>query len=83
LQFITAYPNPSNGSFTISGYTGNSKHVLVEISNTLGQVIYREDVTPVNNELNKTIALSAANGVYYINLRTTDDHKSMKVFIER
>jgi hypothetical protein len=85
LQFITAYPNPSNGNFTISGYTGNSKHVLVEISNTLGQVIYREEVTPVNNELNKTIALSAsvADGMYYINLSTNEEHKSLKVLINR
>ena len=83
LRFLNVYPNPNNGSFTISGYVGNTKNVLVEISNTLGQIVYREDVTTVNNELNKTISLSAANGVYYINLRTADNHKSMKVLINR
>ena len=76
LQLI---PNPNSGLFTISGSLGvNSDEVVsLEITNMLGQVIYKQNTATQNGNLNEQISLSntLANGMYMLNVISGTNHK--------
>jgi len=65
---FSVYPNPSNGTFTISGNI-NGKDVSIEILNTLGQVVYKETKESTNGKLNKQISVHLPSGVYTIYIK--------------
>jgi uncharacterized protein YjdB len=84
---ITIHPNPSNGHFTIAGTTGSltDQEVTVEITDMLGQEVYTENITAKNGKIDHqvTLANNLANGMYILNLRTTDGSKIYHFVIEQ
>ncbi len=67
-------PNPNNGTFTVKGTMGTTldEQVSLEITDMLGQTIYKSTVLARNGKLNEHIQISntLANGVYLLNLKS-------------
>ena len=78
---VVIVPNPNNGLFTVKATLGvlTDEDVNMEITDMLGQIVYRNTARAVNGELNEQIRLSGllANGSYILNVNS--EHIS-KVF---
>jgi hypothetical protein len=71
---IVLFPNPSNGSFSITGL----KHAIDKLTvvNSVGQVV--ETIENTGN----TIHLELERGMYYITLISNDEVINKKINIE-
>ncbi len=71
---VVAYPNPSNGSFTLL-FEGNSEGSgLLTVANTFGSIVHKEAVTKIGETMTKDMAMeSLLPGVYLITFRM-DEH---------
>src|SRR6185437_13339695 len=66
---LALYPNPSNGIMTLKGDLKNQVAVSIEIINTIGQVVYTEQVSAPGTELNHTIDLgNIPSGIYMLHI---------------
>ncbi|WP_165836324.1 T9SS type A sorting domain-containing protein [Taibaiella soli] len=76
---VTIYPNPNTGNFTLEG-TIQGKDAQIEIMNTIGQMIYRQKLQPINNTIKETISLpeNLTNGTYLLQLSTTDGANTIR-----
>ena len=83
---FTIQPNPNSGSFTVRGAsgTGVDEEVTIEITDMLGQVVYREKTEAQNGKLNERIILGQkiANGMYLLNVRTAAGNNVFHVVVE-
>ncbi|MCW3122713.1 MAG: hypothetical protein JWQ38_2205, partial [Flavipsychrobacter sp.] len=82
---IRVLPNPSKGIFTVTGSTGVSvdESVSLEMTNILGQVIYRGTTVAKDGTINEQVQLNGvANGTYLLNVRTAAMHKVFHIIIE-
>ena len=74
---IAVIPNPNKGEFTIKGSLASiaDAEVSVEITDMLGQQVYRKTVQANNGKLNEKITLSntVANGVYLLTIRSGEE----------
>jgi Secretion system C-terminal sorting domain len=80
---ISLFPNPSNGivHLTLAGFKG--KRTEVRILNVIGNVVYREILTDLEDRFTKTIDLSkSANGLYYVKLQTEDFSEVRKIILD-
>ena len=59
--------------------------VTLEVTDLLGQVIYRNKETAYSGKLNETIRLSSAlaNGRYILNVQSTTETKTFHFVIEQ
>jgi len=84
---FTIVPNPNSGTFTIRGSleTGADQQVQVEITDMLGQVVYRQTIQAQNGKVNERITLSSAiaNGMYLLNLRSGDNSNVFHIVVEQ
>ena len=71
---IKLIPNPNKGVFNLKGTLGTAddQEVYVEVTNMLGQVVYKNKIMSVNGVVDEHIELggSLANGMYLLNLRS-------------
>ncbi len=66
------YPNPNNGVFTISGNV-HADVLVLRIYNSLGQLVYSEDLNVSNNKLDASVILDdISSGVYILTLSDKD-----------
>jgi hypothetical protein len=84
---IRVVPNPNNGTFTIQGTTGGTADevVRVELTDVLGQVMYKGDATAKGGVLNERILLgsSVTNGMYLLNVNTAKQQLVFHVVVEQ
>ena len=84
---ITVIPNPNQGVFVVKGTlaTTTDEEVTMEVTNVLGQVVYKELVTAKQGKLNQQIQLSKtlANGMYILSLRTGSESRVFHVVVEQ
>lgn len=80
-------PNPTRGEFIIRGAinTGDDKHVILEITDLPGQVVYKGAAATQNGTVDKRIVLgnTLANGMYLLNVRSDSDNKVFHIVLER
>lgn len=63
------FPNPNDGSFTITGSSATIAPVHVEVLNAVGQVIYADSFLPVANGFTRQIATgSISEGIYILKI---------------
>ena len=76
-QFVNVYPNPNDGTFQIKL---NSVIVddVVQIINTLGQIVYEEKISNTNQ---LTIQSELEQGVYYLRLPNNYIGQSLKIVV--
>ena len=68
---ILLYPNPNSGQFSLKGPMAYN-HILLEIADMLGQIIYRQNVDIYNGLLERNFILpeNLPNGTYRLILHT-------------
>lgn len=79
---IVLHPNPNKGEFTIKA-TAQAEGVLVEVFNTLGQVIYSETIPTKNNMLDHPVQLDAASGMYLLKINTGKQVETIRFELKR
>ncbi len=66
--------NPNKGAFAIKGTLGSTddQEVSLEITNMLGQSVYKNTAMAHNGNINEQVQLnsSLANGMYILNVRS-------------
>lgn len=81
---LSAYPNPFNGTTTLS-YTLNSPaDVSLEVFNTLGQVVLQKSLGHLaSGEHQLSLELTQPSGVYFAKLSAGNQHASAKLMLMR
>ena len=75
------YPNPNNGTFTLSINNTESNNLTVNIQNVLGQSVYTESLNNVS-KINKQINLSNIDsGIYTVTITSKDGLSSTEKII--
>jgi hypothetical protein len=75
------YPNPNKGIFSIEAAC-NGSTAFVSILNTLGQVVYRKNVTIVNGMVSERIELNnPPDGMYLLRIDTEDGPQTVQFII--
>ena len=84
---VSLAPNPSKGTFAVKCTMGSTadEAVALEVTDLLGQVIYKNKVTAEGGKLNETIMLSngLANGMYILNVQSGTGHTTVHFVIEQ
>jgi hypothetical protein len=84
---VKVLPNPNKGAFTIKGsIVGNgNEDVTIELTNMLGQVVFRGITITQNGIVNERIQVSNTlpNGMYMLTLRTQTAANVYHVIIEQ
>jgi hypothetical protein len=84
---IRLIPNPNQGTFSIKGTLGTTddQEITMEVTDILGQVIYKNTVLVHNGIINEQVQLTntLANGMYMMNLRSGSDSKVIHFVIEQ
>jgi hypothetical protein len=84
---INMQPNPNKGTFTVKGTVGSveDEEVTLEVTDVLGQVLYKGKVVAQGGRLNETITLSntLANGMYILNVQSGTENKTFHFVIEQ
>ena len=69
---VVILPNPNNGDLTIKGTTGTNVdgELQAEITNMLGEVVYKSSIIIRNGKIYKALQLGPdiANGMYLLRL---------------
>jgi PKD repeat protein len=80
----TVSPNPNNGRFTVDITSGKNDRVTMEVWNTLGKDVYREDGIPVDGKITKVLDLSSLpGGVYILEVKGTGSTITEKVILKK
>jgi sugar lactone lactonase YvrE len=83
---LSLYPNPNNGSFSISTTTGKvTEPVTVVIVNSAGAVVYKTSVLPSNGFLNAVITPNSQlkNGVYLLQIYTATQSEAISFVVQQ
>ncbi len=88
---ITLAPNPAKNQFRVYGtlgscaYSTGADNAQLEISNMMGQVVYKKAVTVNAGRLNENIRLNTniPNGVYILTVQTDGEQKIIHFVIEQ
>ncbi len=83
---IRLIPNPNKGTFSVSGtFATAEEDVVLEVTDMLGQVIYRNNAKVDNGVINAQVQLTntLANGMYIMNVRSGNENKVFHFVIEQ
>lgn len=84
---IRIMPNPNKGTFTVKGTlaTVSDEEVTFEITNMLGQIVYKDNVTAHAGQINRQVQLgnNLANGMYILNVHSGNDNAAFHFVIEQ
>ena len=84
---IMLIPNPNTGAFNIKGSlaTTTDEDLAIEVTDMLGQVIYKKQIRSDNGKVNQQIDLgnNLANGMYILNISGGNENKSFHFVVER
>lgn len=83
LDLFRIYPNPSYGSATIEMQTPDFEEYEVIVTNTIGQMVYRENFSPLRlDPKRKTIKLDQLNaGIYVVSISNGREISSKKLLV--
>ncbi len=82
---FTVVPNPNRGSFVVKGtLEGADGEVTIEVTDMLGQVVYRGQAKAPGGKVNERIQLGGiANGMYLLNLKTAGGSRVFHIVVEQ
>jgi hypothetical protein len=77
---ISVMPNPNNGEFMLTFNVASEQDYVLEIHNTLGEVVYSESLNNFSGNYSKEINLVGfGRGTYSIRLRSDDKETVIRV----
>jgi len=81
---INIYPNPNNGNFKLALKLGRSTNekVNIQMINTMGKVIFSNNVISVNGDVNLNINNKFIPGIYLIKYKTSSEEAVEKMIIQ-
>jgi hypothetical protein len=84
---VSVIPNPNKGAFTIKGAFGTlqTEEVTLEVTDMLGQSVYRSKVMTTDGKINERVILSntLSNGMYILSLRTDTQSEVFHFVVEQ
>jgi hypothetical protein len=83
---FTLVPNPNSGQFTVKGnVAGADSKVFIQVTNVLGQSVYKKTVQANNGAINEQITLdkSVAAGTYQVSVTSGEDNVVFHVVVEK
>jgi len=84
VNAVSIFPNPNNGSFTLSVMKTLSTDLLVEISDLQGRLVHSENLQQVNAGFVKTIDLDQiSSGIYSLKLSSGAERRVEKLVIRK
>ena len=86
IENVSILPNPNTGEFTLNATCGvETTEVSIEVTNMLGQVIYKNNIIANNGAINERIVLgnNLANGMYLLNLRSNTGNQVIRFVVEK
>lgn len=82
-SFIKIYPNPNKGLFELSFSGTDKSEYAVEITNVLGQTVYKNNVFTSNGVHTSSIDLSKQDaGMYFVTVRNNKAKQIKKIIIQ-
>src|ERR1043165_2244494 len=67
---LISFPNPFSNNFTLNFAMGDAKEYIIEIYNTLGQLVYIERERAGSANISKTITLPEVDrGMYFVQVK--------------
>jgi hypothetical protein len=80
---LNIYPNPSEGSFTISYSLRNAQTITFEVFDLAGKLIHTQTAAAVRGTNNTNISLqNAAKGIYFVKLTTANGTVNSKIAVK-
>ena len=87
---FTIFPNPNNGTFYISVLSAPLRSLreanqscVLEIFNSLGQIIFTQQINTSNGNINETISIqNPSSGVYFIIIYSGNNSLSQNIIIQ-
>jgi hypothetical protein len=80
-KYISIYPNPDNGQFTISSQCPIETDIKINISNTLGKEIFTSENKALKQNPISIDLSHEADGIYYINLTSNSGNMTKKILV--
>jgi len=81
---LSVVPNPNDGSFTVSLNEFNAKDFSLQITNSLGQSIYKSQGAKGNGQININLNKeNISDGIYFVQLISVDNIVSRKVMVQK
>jgi len=83
ISGIHLFPNPAKDNFTVIFSLDNTKNVAIQITNSVGQIVYSKDHGPLGagNYEYKINTHELATGIYQLHVKTNDGAVTRKVSI--
>ena len=82
VEFINLSPNPNDGHFQLNFNIVKEGNYILEIHNTLGQIVYSETLNNFNGTFSKQMDLSVyGKGVYSIRLKNATSETVIKTVV--
>ena len=78
---MEVYPNPSNGTFSVSLRNSGSEEAELEVIDAAGRVIYDNRVMAVHEVLDATVGINGLPGVYLVRLVTAEGQKYTRTLL--
>ena len=80
---LEAYPNPSNGNIRLSFSSKSNDNYIIEVKNTLGQVVYTEKLNDYAGDYVQNLDLTTyGRGVYFISLGNSKESSIKKIITQ-
>ncbi|MDO8998426.1 MAG: T9SS type A sorting domain-containing protein [Bacteroidota bacterium] len=76
---LTIYPNPTKDKLNIEILISETKNIKLNITNSLGQVVYSIDNPDVKHEIDLSFLTS---GIYYLKVQNISEQKAFKIIKE-
>jgi hypothetical protein len=79
---LLIYPNPNDGNFNIRFHSSSATNFTVEIVNSLGQLIFKDELKNFSGEYNKKMSVvEYGQGIYTISLTNSKNETVKKVVV--
>ncbi|MEO6832397.1 MAG: Omp28-related outer membrane protein [Chitinophagaceae bacterium] len=77
-------PNPTSGTIKLVGTFVGTANILVHITNTMGQVVFKQEIPYTSNGVcNASMDISAlSSGVYFVNVRSVEGQNIIRVAVQ-
>ena len=77
---VVAYPNPTNGSFTVDFGPSNNEDYQIELCDATGRIVYSENS---NKQLVPIDLTGMANGVYTLKVSNSIAKEMIRIVLNR